>query len=606
MSAVNVLVFATSTTLVDTLTCSCRNSDVLLGFTPTQFAAFSEPVCPHWHIPLPSAASRVSHLLNRKGKLLSLVEDNNEKLVCIWSLVPPTTSPSHQRSTRGGESTSDDGRGSDSVRMSDVTGLRLSDMSLPRLSDMLRPSESGIMSAEQFENGWEVSFNDRLQTALNSKNQGILCNCCQGTIDPICRYGSSYLLCPLIQQAILHHNETPLSQVYQLPASESELLVVIVNPQGVIENWNVTIPAKIWSLTIYDRVTFIQATKFVIPIKHPRLVKALRSPCESEESQGSMRSVGTLSPSGVSFPESYQYDCVSADMNNSPSVSGSDIVMTRLIVIGTERGRLLIVDEKEGRVLFDVNVMDTSLDKCILSDVYEGVRVENDGQCHHGSRASCLSSYSRDLTGFVLSCVNCSVGILYSLFIFWDSQSHSIHSNPIQFDPPVVTPMSSNQVLPLPPLQSHASMTDDSNSYTSNQTRVEVALSQSTAVSFVSHPETLSFPSSQFGETISINSSESCAFKDIFVGLFRVEPGSLQGAEIEFMEQTTIQEIRLCVREQGENGKLHISNVWDLRGEVDAVALAQLKLQEDTPISSITHFITLTPIAVRLSFSYCI
>lgn len=66
-----------------------------------------------------------------------------------------------------------------------------------------------------------------------------------------------------------------------------------------------------------------------------------------------MRSVGTLSPSGVSFPESYQYDCVSADVNNSPSVSGSDIVMTRLIVIGTERGRLLIVDEKEGRVLFE-------------------------------------------------------------------------------------------------------------------------------------------------------------------------------------------------------------------------------------------------------------
>lgn len=85
------------------------------------------------------------------------------------------------------------------------------------------------MNAEQFENGWEVSFNDRLQTALNSKNQGILCNCCQGTVDPICRYGSSYLLCPLIQQTIRHHNETPLSQVYQLPASESELLVVIVN-----------------------------------------------------------------------------------------------------------------------------------------------------------------------------------------------------------------------------------------------------------------------------------------------------------------------------------------------------------------------------------------
>lgn len=55
------------------------------------------------------------------------------------------------------------------------------------------------------------------------------------------------------------------------------------------------------------------------------------------------------------------------------------------------------------------------------------------------------------------------------------------------------------------------------------------------------------------------------------------------------MEQTTIQEIRLCVREHDENGKLHISCVWDLRGEIDAVALAQLKLQEDMPIASVSH-----------------
>lgn len=86
------------------------------------------------------------------------------------------------------------------------------------------------------------------------------------------------------------------------------------------------------------------------------------------------------------------------------------------------------------------------------------------------------------------------------------------------------------------------------------------------------------------------------------MGLFRVEPGSLQGAEIEFMEQTTIQEIRLCVREHDENGKLHISCVWDLRGEIDAVALAQLKLQEDMPIASVSHSITLTSIPVWLSF----
>lgn len=602
-----VSAFPTSSSSYFSLIPSCQNSDVLLGFTSTQFSGFTETVYPHWHIPLPSDTSRVSHMVNVRGLLLSLVDDKDQRLLCIWSFVPPKTSPTHQRGTRGVESTSDDGRGSDSVRLSDMSGLRLSDMSLPRLSDALRPSESGIMSAEQFENGWEVSFNDRLQTALNSKKQGILCNCCQGTVDPICRYGSSYLLCPLIQQVIVHHEETPLSQLYQLPASESELLVLIVNPQGVIENWNVTIPAKIWSLTIYDRVTFIKSTNFVIPLKHPKPVKASRTPYESEESQGSMRSLGQLSPSGVSFPESYQCECVSADMNSSPSVSGSDVTMARLIVIGTERGRLLIVDEKEGRVLFDVNVMDTSLDICVLSDVYEGVRVENDGQCSHGSRVHSMNSYSRDLTGFVLSCVNCSVGIVYSLFIFWDSQSQSIHSNPIQLDPPLVPP-TSNQVLPLPPIQSHASIADETASCASNQTRVEVALSQSTnPSSFISHPDTLSFPSSvtasQFGETFSINSSESYVFKDIFVGLFRTDPERLSGAKVDFLEKTAIQDIRLRVRECDENGRYQIANVWNLRGEVDAVTLAQLKLQEDSPVSPLYHSISLTPISVYFSYS---
>ena len=73
--------------------------------------------------------------------------------------------------------------------------------------------------------------------------------------------------------------------------------------------------------------------------------------------------------------------------------------LVRLLVIGTQRGRLLILEEEEGNVLFDTFVMDGSLDKILISQLYS---YKNNDQM---------------MTGFVLTCINYNAHIFYSLLL---------------------------------------------------------------------------------------------------------------------------------------------------------------------------------------------
>ena len=289
-------------------------------------------------------------------------------------------------------------------------------------------AETDCLNAEQFETGWEKG--DR------KEKDGQECDVCR--CDPsrkttsesgrACVYGSCYRLLPrrCFDLSAQHAISTHLLLLPTIPSCSLTMpLLFTGNEQGVIELWNLDWMARKWSLAVQDPITFIGATPFAVQV---RVTEHDTSGAELEEveDQASVVSVHNSSPSilsphsfsmspslsfldeslGLEHPSMHP-ECLGSTKDSETSHSFVDMreldkpedrrVYSRILVVGTQHGRMLLMEEKEGRVLIDVNVMDTALD-CILVSSQYAVVTNNE-------------RYS----GFVLTCVNYETRTFYSL-----------------------------------------------------------------------------------------------------------------------------------------------------------------------------------------------
>lgn len=504
-----------------------------------------------------------------------------------------------------------------------------------RLSDLSRPSDAGALSAEQFESGWETAFAPQNRGATTQRSQGVLCNCCLGCVESVCRFGNCLLLCPMLQKPLLHLNETPASRVFCLqptPNAENHS-VLIASPSGIVESWNAANLTTTWSLNIYDTVRVLKATPFLLPLHAS--AKPLKSPCNSDDSGGSMRSLD-LSPLPTSgslsdcLPLEYCGECLSG--NGSETVE--DVTMGRLIVIGTEKGRLILVDEIEGHALLDINIMDTSLDNCVLSSIFEHVWWYQEGDVaehrsvpgdfdHRSAPGNAKESREHlpgnDLTGFLISCINETSGIVYSLFVYWDARSHALQARTLPHGSSAQGsgPARERESCPMPsrpqaltertiPPASHTS--EDTVSENSNQSRVEVT-SLCRSVPSAARCSLIDGYSLKSGvharEDSSSGSGKPLFFRDLFVGLFRTEASALAHAKMEFIERGAIQDVRLCAwlpDSDSMQPRYHVTSVWTLNGDVDSVTLAQMKIQEEATTPTSAHTVVTQEVEVTVTF----
>lgn len=650
----------------------------MLSFPPSQFSPVLETVRPRQHVSLPSVSSRVRHLVSLRTALLGVSSDGTQTTVSVWSSVDPrpTEAASLTASLMGMSSGSLVGS-----RMGSVSGLTNGSVSgltngstmglttgsttsfaTPtgplagslgstasglagspppdgpsdvRLSDISRPSDAGALNAEQFESGWESAFSPQTHGMLAPRSQGVLCNCCLGCVESVCRFGTCLLLCPMLQKPLLHVNETPASRVFCLPPTPNaeSHSVLIASPSGIIESWNAANLTTTWSLNIYDTVRVLKATPFLLPLHAS--AKPLKSPCNSDDSGGSMRSLD-LSPLPASgslsdcLPLEYCGECLSG--NGSETVE--DVTMGRLIVIGTEKGRLILVDEIEGHALLDINIMDTSLDNCVLSGIFEHVWWYQEGGDNPGHRSAPGDFDHRsapgdmkesrdlpgnDLTGFLISCINETSGIVYSLFVYWDARSHMLQSRPLPHGSGSQGSGPTRESCPVPSrLQASSEMTilpashtsEDTTSENSNQSRVDVT-SLCRSVPSAARCSLIDGYSLKSGvhtreDSFSVSSGKPLFFRDLFVGLFRAEPSALAHAKMEFIERGAIQDVRLCAwlpdSEHSMQPRYHVTSVWTLNGDVDSVTLAQMKIQEDATSPASAHTITTQEVEVATPF----
>ena len=303
-------------------------------------------------------------------------------------------------------------------------------------------ADRDCLNAEQFETGWEKGSKE----SDGKDSVAACCACGRDGASEGCRYGSCYRLLPL-KCFGLHALTGQATRLLLLPAvascSLTKPFLFTGNEQGVIELWNLDWMARKWSLAVQDGISFIGATQFAVQMHVSERESNATEGAEPE--QGSFVSLhhsspSAFSPQSLSFSQSLSFldDASTSDRERGgvdsrivatkpARVEGSFVdlqeldkiqdrsVYSRILVVGTRHGRMLLMEEKEGRVLFDVNVMDVPLD-CILISSQYSVTLNNE-----------------HVSSFVLTCANYETGTFYSLLFTYSggSKNNSEKSAPL-------------------------------------------------------------------------------------------------------------------------------------------------------------------------------
>ena len=304
--------------------------------------------------------------------------------------------------------------------------------------------EPDCLNAEQFETGWEKG--DRKEKEWRECD---VCRCnairkATSESGRACVFGSCYCLLPRQQfdLSALHALSTHLLLLPAIPSCALTMpLLFTGNEQGVIELWNLDWMARKWSLAVQDAITFIGATPFAVQVRVAEHEAATElGEADEQASFVSLHnsSPSVLSPQSFSLSPSLSFLDESLGQEHMPApaeaaVCGKDSegshsfvdlreldkpedrhAYSRILVVGTRHGRMLLMEEREGRVLIDVNVMDAALDRILVSSQYAVV------------------TNNERVSGFVLTCANYETRTFYSLLFTYSSRTKSkVNSAPL-------------------------------------------------------------------------------------------------------------------------------------------------------------------------------
>lgn len=528
------------------------HEDVILGFPLTQFSIDMDCPSPLYHVSLGRNRGNHSHIesmifqnqlfylfyRDERSRLLTAVYSSRQARVLSPTSIRESVTPSgHSRSS---------GSFGSSSRMSDT------------------------LNAEMFETGWDkTGFNDRLQSIIHRDDQekvepaercGCLCekNSSTSSSDRIeggrslgsstssvvtssqCKYGDCLVLHPVVQRRI-RLSKTPLStHILLLPPVPSFSLtrpvVLTANGEGIVEAWYLDSLLKAWSLSLCDSVSFLGCSSFTVcckttkPVSPEEYVNDQSWVSHHQSSSYNQSLPFTEDPSllfSVDGSLTTHFEDSHINLQDLDKQEENKGKYSRILVIGTEEGRLFILEE-DGHILFDAYIMDVSLDKVLISKLY--------------------SNKSPDFgsTAFLITCINYQNRIFYSMLLSYSSLKEKISITPLseRFDDPT-SPSKDPEQTP--------SVGDN----TSNK-------SSSTLVELASHCSTESFTTSAPLLTISTDSEELSYLSDSFAGLFYCDESIALSDSIAFYEEDTIDKLRIGIPCDG------VVTLYDLSGRLDS------------------------------------
>ena len=336
--------------------------------------------------------------------------------------------------------------------------------------------------------------------------------------------------------------------VHPLPPSPtSPPLFLICSDDGAVSMWRLDWLMQLWSLNVCNEVVSVAISKFCVQLDH--LTKDLRS--DSDGGDGSLVShtCSQSLPSHVSYSGSIPFSdsTFGHSPHNTlepfliptivPSVSTAHFsegtnyhtpLDSYLIALGTARGRLLILDSVEGRILFDANVMDAPLEFLMMSTIYGDLKDHNEG--------------------FVLTCGSDS-GVCYSLFLgFCYAQDELVEEGMI---------MPSEK-------DSKSLLTPDDLSGLPTPTRFEQVSTLSSSPN-LSPVLMYSKVSKCFGAIVGLR--EFCD------GIFEFKE---QITSMWYREDELLSHLRICI--QGKQNEIYM---FSMAGEEDVVGATKLRVQEN-------------------------
>ena len=393
----------------------------LLGFPKEQFSEDAESSLPLYHLWLDARATGSLQGVLACDHSFCVVHGSGAARALSVFTVPALPEPLQHEST----SFHNKARSSDSIGLS--WGV-----------------EPDCLNAEQFETGWEKG--DRKEKEWRECD---VCRCnairkATSESGRACVFGSCYCLLPRQQfdLSALHALSTHLLLLPAIPSCALTMpLLFTGNEQGVIELWNLDWMARKWSLAVQDAITFIGATPFAVQVRMAEHEAAAElGEAEEQASFVSLHnsSPSVLSPQSFSLSPSLSFLDESLGQEHMPApaeaaVCGKDSegshsfvdlreldkpedrhAYSRILVVGTRHGRMLLMEEREGRVLIDVNVMDAALDRILVSSQYAVV------------------TNNERVSGFVLTCANYETRTFYSLLFTYSSRTKSkVNSAPL-------------------------------------------------------------------------------------------------------------------------------------------------------------------------------
>ena len=393
----------------------------LLGFPKEQFSEDAESSLPLYHLWLDARATGSLQGVLACDHSFCVVHGSGAARALSVFTVPALPEPLQHEST----SFHNKARSSDSIGLS--WGV-----------------EPDCLNAEQFETGWEKG--DRTEKEWRECD---VCRCnairkATSESGRACVFGSCYCLLPRQQfdLSALHALSTHLLLLPAIPSCALTMpLLFTGNEQGVIELWNLDWMARKWSLAVQDAITFIGATPFAVQVRMAEHEAAAElGEAEEQASFVSLHnsSPSVLSPQSFSLSPSLSFLDESLGQEHMPApaeaaVCGKDSegshsfvdlreldkpedrhAYSRILVVGTRHGRMLLMEEREGRVLIDVNVMDAALDRILVSSQYTVV------------------TNNERVSGFVLTCANYETRTFYSLLFTYSSRTKSkVNSAPL-------------------------------------------------------------------------------------------------------------------------------------------------------------------------------
>lgn len=361
-----------------------------------------------------------------------------------------------------------------------------------------------------------------------------------------CRFNCLYSLVSSVNCSF--HVTDNNVHVHPLPSSPtSPPLFLICSDDGVVSMWRLDWLMQLWSLNVCNEVVSVAISKFCVQLDHS--TKEQRS--DSDGGDGSLVShtCSQSLPSHVSYSGSIPFS--DSTFGHSPHNTLEPFLLpsivpsastahfseganyhvqldSYLIALGTARGRLLILDSVEGRILFDANVMDAPLQFILMSNIYGD-------QSNHNE-------------GFVLTCGSDS-GVCYSLFLgFCYAQDQLVEEGMIMLSEKGSKPL----------------FTPDDLSGLNSPTRVEQASSYSSSPA---QNPTLMYSqlSKCYGAIVGL--------REFYEGMFYFKEQILS---MWYQEDQLMSHLRICI--QGKQNEIYM---FSMEGEEDVVGATKLRVREN-------------------------